>query len=43
MLSDHTLAFLRAGFVRTRFSDAESMQNGGQLGSGVTDHGHPKY
>ncbi len=35
MLSDHTFAFARAGFVRTRFSDAGSMQNGGQVGLGL--------
>ncbi len=35
MLSDHTLAFARAGFVRTRFTNAHSMQTGGQLGAGL--------
>lgn len=35
MLSDHTLAFARAGVVRTRFSDADQMQNGGQVGLGL--------
>ncbi|HEX4045795.1 MAG TPA: outer membrane beta-barrel protein, partial [Gammaproteobacteria bacterium] len=37
MLSDHTLAFARAGVVRSRFSSNESntWQNGGQLGLGM--------
>jgi opacity protein-like surface antigen len=37
MLSDHTLAFARAGVVRSWFSSSESntWQNGGQLGLGM--------
>jgi opacity protein-like surface antigen len=35
LLSEHTLAFARAGVVRTRFSDASSMSTGGQLGLGL--------
>jgi len=34
MLSDHTLAFLRGGVVRTRFSNV-STQTGGQIGIGL--------
>ena len=35
MLSDHTLAFVRAGVVRTRFSNANVTRTGGQLGLGL--------
>lgn len=35
MLSDHTLAFLRAGVVRTRFSEISTSQTGGQFGFGM--------
>ena len=35
MLSDHTLAFARAGLVETRFSDADKTRTGGQLGLGL--------
>lgn len=35
MLSDHTLAFARAGVVRTRFSDARTSKNGAQFGLGL--------
>jgi opacity protein-like surface antigen len=35
MLSDHTLAFARAGVVRTRFSNADTTQTGGQFGLGL--------
>lgn len=35
MLNDNTLAFVRAGFVRTRFSDVNKMSTGGQFGFGM--------
>jgi opacity protein-like surface antigen len=35
MLSDHTLAFARAGVVRTRFSTFKENQTGAQLGLGM--------
>ena len=35
MLSDQTLAFMRAGFVRTEFSNVNNMATGGQLGVGI--------
>jgi len=35
MLSDHTLAFARAGVVRSNFSNANSTQTGGQFGLGL--------
>jgi opacity protein-like surface antigen len=35
MLSDHTLAFARAGIVRTRFSELSQSVNGGQFGFGL--------
>lgn len=35
LLSEHTLAFARAGVVRSRFSSASSMSTGGQLGVGL--------
>lgn len=35
MLSDHTLAFVRAGVVRTHFSNANDTQTGAQLGLGL--------
>lgn len=35
MLSDHTLAFARAGIVRTRFSNAGTSSTGGQFGLGL--------
>lgn len=35
MLSDHTVAFLRAGIVRTQFSDLDKYSTGGQLGLGL--------
>jgi opacity protein-like surface antigen len=35
MLSDRTLGFARAGFVRTRFSQASTSQTGGQFGLGL--------
>jgi outer membrane immunogenic protein len=35
LLSDHTLAFVRAGLVRTRFSSANSTRTGGQIGLGL--------
>lgn len=35
MLSDHTLAFARAGLVRSRFSSASATQTGGQVGLGL--------
>ncbi len=42
MLNDNTLAFVRAGFARTRFSDVNKMVSGTQLGfgmqTGMTQH-----
>lgn len=42
MLNDHTVAFLRAGLVRTHFSNLDKYSTGGQLGLGlqtsVTQH-----
>lgn len=35
MLSDHTMAFARAGFVRTRFQKPNKMVTGGELGAGL--------
>lgn len=35
MLSDHTLAFARAGIVRSRFSSLNTNQTGGQFGLGL--------
>jgi opacity protein-like surface antigen len=35
MLSDHTLAYARAGVVRTRFANANNTQTGGQVGLGL--------
>ncbi len=35
MLSDHTLAYVRAGVVRSRFSDADMSRTGGQFGLGM--------
>jgi len=35
MLSDHTVAFARAGIVRSRFSDLSKNQTGGQFGLGL--------
>lgn len=35
VLSDHTLAFVRGGLVRTRFSDANNTETGGQVGVGL--------
>lgn len=35
MLSDHTAAFLRAGLVRTHFSNLDKYSTGGQLGLGL--------
>lgn len=35
MLSDNTMAFLRAGVVRTRFSNANETRTGGQIGVGL--------
>jgi opacity protein-like surface antigen len=35
MLSDHTLAFARAGVVRSRFSEVSQTQTGGQFGVGL--------
>lgn len=35
MLSDHTLAFARGGFVRSRFSNQSKSVSGGQLGLGL--------
>ena len=35
MLSDHTLAFARAGIVRTRFSNPGTTTTGGQFGLGM--------
>lgn len=35
MLSDHTMAFARAGVVRTRFSQVSEMSTGGQVGLGL--------
>ncbi|HEU5280930.1 MAG TPA: outer membrane beta-barrel protein [Gammaproteobacteria bacterium] len=35
MLSDQTFAFMRAGFVRTEFSNVNNMATGGQLGVGM--------
>jgi len=35
MLSEHTLAFVRAGAVRSRFSDLSQNQTGGQFGLGL--------
>lgn len=35
MLSDHTLAFVRAGVVETRFSDVNKTRAGGQVGLGL--------
>lgn len=35
MLSDHTMAFVRAGVVRTHFSNANDTQTGAQLGLGL--------
>lgn len=35
MLSDHTLAFVRLGVLRTNFSNANSMLTGGQFGFGI--------
>ena len=34
-LSDHTLAFARAGVVRSRFSSVNAMSTGGQVGLGL--------
>jgi opacity protein-like surface antigen len=42
MLSDNTLAYARGGFVRSRFTNVNKMNTGGQLGVGmqtaVTQH-----
>ncbi len=35
MLSDHTLAFARAGVARARFSEASTTRTGGQFGLGL--------
>ncbi len=35
MLSNYTMAFLRAGVIRTRFSDVGDTQTGGQVGLGL--------
>lgn len=35
MLSDHTMAFARAGVVRTRFSSANASKTGAQFGLGL--------
>lgn len=35
MISDHTLAFARAGVVRTRFKGANKGRNGAQIGLGL--------
>jgi len=35
MLSDHTLAFLRAGVVRSHFSNADKSKTGGEAGLGM--------
>ena len=35
MLSDHTLAFARVGFVRSRFTNMNTYGNGGQIGLGL--------
>lgn len=35
LLSDHTVAFGRAGVVRTRFTDANTTRTGGQVGFGL--------
>lgn len=35
MLSDHTLAYARAGVLRTQFSSPNAMSTGGQLGVGL--------
>jgi opacity protein-like surface antigen len=35
MVSDHTLAYARAGIVRTRFSNANSLETGGRFGLGM--------
>jgi len=35
MLNDNTLAFVRAGFVRSRLSDVSKMSSGGQIGLGM--------
>ena len=35
MLSDHTLAFVRAGVVQSRFSDLSQTATGGQFGFGM--------
>lgn len=35
MLSDHTLAFVRAGIVSSRFPDLSTTQTGGQFGFGL--------
>lgn len=35
MLSDHTLAYVRAGILRTRFSKADETRDGAQLGLGM--------
>jgi len=35
MLSDHTLAYLRAGYERTRFTNLGNMASGGKFGVGL--------
>lgn len=35
MLSDHTLAFVRAGVVRSHFTNANESETGGQFGAGL--------
>lgn len=35
LLSDHTLGFVRAGVVRTRFSETNETRTGGQIGLGL--------
>lgn len=35
MLSDHTMAFARAGVVRTRFQKPDVWKTGGELGAGL--------
>lgn len=35
MLSDHTMAYARAGVVRTRFTSANETRTGGQIGLGL--------
>lgn len=35
MLSDHTMAYVRAGVVRARFSQSKANKTGGQFGAGM--------